>query len=89
MSEEEIIETARRASELGFRTIVMQSGEDPYFDAGRMCRIIREIKKFDVAITLSIGERTFDEYKAFREAGAAPYLTRLLELKQKCVIKCS
>lgn len=77
MSEEEIIETARRASELGFKTIVMQSGEDPYFDVDRMCRIITEIKKFDVAITLSIGERTFEEYKAFREAGADRYLMRI------------
>lgn len=77
MSEEEIIETARRATELGFKTIVMQSGEDMYYNQERMCRIITAIKKFDVAITLSIGERTYEEYKAFRNAGADRYLMRI------------
>lgn len=77
MSEEEVIETARRAVNLGFKTIVMQSGEDMYYDTSRMCRIIETIKKFDVAITLSIGERTYEEYKAFRAAGADRYLMRI------------
>lgn len=77
MSEEEVIETARRAVNLGFKTIVMQSGEDMYYDTSRMCRIIEAIKKFDVAITLSIGERTYAEYKAFRAAGADRYLMRI------------
>ncbi len=73
----ELIETARKAVDLGFKTIVMQSGEDMYYDVVRMCHIIEEIKKFDVAITLSIGERTYNEYKAFREAGADRYLMRI------------
>lgn len=77
MTEEEIIKTARHAANLGFKTIVMQSGEDMYFDTSRMCRIIEAIKKFDVAITLSIGERTYEEYKAFRNAGADRYLMRI------------
>lgn len=77
MSEEEIIETARKAVHLGFQTIVMQSGEDMYYDTSRMCRIIEAIKKFDVALTLSIGERTYAEYKAFRSAGADRYLMRI------------
>ncbi len=77
MSEEEIIETARRAANLGFKTIVMQSGEDMHYDTARMCRIIEAIKKFDVALTLSIGERTYEEYKAFRNAGADRYLMRI------------
>ncbi len=77
MSEEEIIATARRAANLGFKTIVMQSGEDMYYDTGRMCRIIEAIKKFDVAVTLSIGERTYAEYQAFRTAGADRYLMRI------------
>lgn len=77
MSEDEVIETARRAVNLGFKTIVMQSGEDMYYDTSRMCRIIEAIKKFDVAITLSIGERTYAEYKAFRTAGADRYLMRI------------
>lgn len=77
MTEDELIETARRAAKLGFKTIVMQSGEDMYYDKDRLCRIIEAIKKFDVAITLSIGERTYDEYKAFREAGTNRYLMRI------------
>jgi biotin synthase len=77
MTEDELIETARRAAKLGFKTIVMQSGEDMYYDKDRLCRIIEAIKKFDVAITLSIGERDYDEYKAFREAGADRYLMRI------------
>ena len=72
-----MVETARKASVLGFKTIVMQSGEDMYYDKDRMCRIIEQIKKFDVAVTLSIGERSYEEYKAFKEAGADRYLIRI------------
>ena len=77
LSEEEIIDTARRAIDMGFQTIVMQSGEDLYFNQLRLCHIIEEIKKSDVAITLSIGERTYCDYKAFLEAGADRYLLRI------------
>lgn len=77
MPEEEIIETARRAADMGFKTIVLQSGEDMFYTRERMSRIIAAIKKFDVAVTLSIGEREFDDYKAFREAGADRYLMRI------------
>lgn len=77
MSSEELIETARKAADMGFKTIVMQSGEDTYFNTERMCSIIEQIKKFDVAVTLSIGERSYAEYKAFREAGADRYLMRI------------
>ena len=77
MEEAELVETARKASVLGFKTIVMQSGEDMYYDKDRMCRIIEQIKKFDVAVTLSIGERSYEEYKAFKEAGADRYLIRI------------
>jgi len=77
MSEQELVETARKAADIGFKTIVMQSGEDMYYDQARLCRIIEQIKKFDVAVTLSIGERSYEEYKAFREAGADRYLMRI------------
>ena len=77
MEPEEIIATAKQAANMGFKTIVMQSGEDMYYNIDRMCHIISEIKKFDVAITLSIGERSYEEYKAFREAGADRYLMRI------------
>ncbi len=77
MSEEELIETARRGAELGFKTIVMQSGEDMYYNTDRVCRIVESIKNFDVAVTLSMGERDYAEYKAFRNAGADRYLMRI------------
>ena len=77
MSEDELAETARQAVALGFKTIVLQSGEDMYYTAARMCRIIEAIKKLDVAVTLSLGERTYAEYKAFRLAGADRYLMRI------------
>ncbi len=77
LSEEEIINTAKSAVAMGFKTIVLQSGEDMWFSVERMCHIISEIKKLDVALTLSIGEREYEEYKAFREAGADRYLMRI------------
>lgn len=77
MSEQEIVNTAKKAVDLGFRTIVLQGGEDMFFSAARMCSIIEKIKKLNCALTLSIGERSYDEYKAFREAGADRYLLRI------------
>lgn len=77
MAEDELIETARRAAVMGFKTVVMQSGEDLYYTKERLCRVIEAVKKFDVAITLSVGERSYDEYKAWREAGADRYLMRI------------
>lgn len=77
MDEDELVETATRAAAMGFQTIVLQSGEDLHFDQARMCRIIEQIKRLDVALTLSIGERDYADYKAFREAGADRYLLRI------------
>jgi len=77
MSDDELVETARRAAGLGFQTIVLQSGEDMHFDQARMCRVIERIKQLDVALTLSIGEREYADYKAFRDAGADRYLLRI------------
>ena len=77
MGDDELVETARRAVDIGFQTIVLQSGEDLHYDADRMCRIIERIKAMDVALTLSIGEREYSEYLAFRNAGADRYLMRI------------
>jgi len=74
---EDIIFYAQKAVDMGYKTIVLQSGEDMYFTQDRMCKIIRGIKELDVALTLSIGERSFDEYKAFRECGVDRYLIRI------------
>ena len=77
LSEEEIIEFAENGAKLGYKTIVLQSGEDSFFTVEKIVKIIKEIKKFNVAVTLSIGERTFEEYKEFKEAGADRYLIRI------------
>lgn len=77
LNEKQIIEFAKNASELGYKTIVLQSGEDTYFTVDKMKHIISEIKKFELAITLSIGEKTFEEYKAYKDAGADRYLLRI------------
>lgn len=77
LSVEDILKDVKQGVESGFKTIVLQSGEDAYFTKELMCEIITEIKKFDVALTLSIGERSYDDYKAFREAGADRYLLRI------------
>ncbi len=74
---DDIINTAANAVNLGYRTIVLQSGEDDYYDTDKITEIIREIKKFDVALTLSIGEKTYDEFKEFKKAGADRYLLRI------------
>lgn len=74
---DEILSITKKAVNLGYKTIVLQSGEDDYYDTDKMCKIIREIKKDDIALTLSIGEKTYDEYKAFKEAGADRYLLRI------------
>jgi len=74
----DIMECCREGYENGFRTFVLQGGEDPYFDDEYMGGIIRTIKEKypDCAITLSIGERSYESYKKLKEAGADRYLLR-------------
>lgn len=77
MSKEEIIACAKKIFQSGIRTIVLQSGEDTFYTQSELSLIIREIKKeLDVAITLCIGERSFDDYKAFFDAGANRFLIK-------------
>lgn len=77
LSPAQILETVRHAVALGYKTVVLQSGEDVSFDTDKMCAIIREIKKLDVVVTLSIGEKTHEEYAAYKQAGADRYLLRI------------
>ncbi|MCR5226040.1 MAG: [FeFe] hydrogenase H-cluster radical SAM maturase HydE [Eubacterium sp.] len=78
LSEEDILQCCEDGYKYGFRTFVLQSGEDPYYTTEMICDIVKRLKaKYpDCAVTLSIGEKTFDEYKAYREAGADRYLLR-------------
>lgn len=77
LSEEEILDFAKKAVSYGYKTIVLQGGEDSYFTKDKMVHIVKEIKKLGVALTLSLGEKTYDEYKAFKDAGADRYLIRI------------
>lgn len=77
MSPDEIVDMAVKAKKYGYKTIVLQSGEDGWFHTERLIDILRRIKALDLAITLSIGERTREEYAAFRKAGADRYLLRI------------
>lgn len=77
MSEDEIVETTLDARRWGCGTVVMQSGEDPYFTAERLTNLLRRIKsESELAITLSIGVRPYEELAMFREAGCDRFLLR-------------
>lgn len=78
LSKEEILSCCASGYELGFRTFVLQGGEDGYFTDDRMCDIIRTIRSDypDCAITLSLGECSRDSYQRFYDAGANRYLLR-------------
>lgn len=75
---EEILECCDQGAELGYQTFVLQGGEDPYFTDERMIEIIKAIKFAypNHALTLSIGEKSYDSYRKFKEAGADRYLLR-------------
>lgn len=77
MTPEDIFETAKRAATLGFKTVVLQSGETQTYSIETLCDIIRKIKSLDIAVTLSIGEKDEAEYRALKEAGADRYLLRI------------
>lgn len=77
ISPEDIVLYAKKAVDLGYKTIVLQSGEDEFYSRDIMCGIIKEIKSLDVALTLSIGEKSYEDYEAYRKAGADRYLLRI------------
>lgn len=77
MSADEIVELAAELSAKGLKTIVMQSGEDPYYTGEMIADIVRGIKNAaDMAVTLCVGERPYEDYKLWKEAGADRYLLR-------------
>ncbi len=76
MTSEEILATAKEAIDAGYRTIVLQSGEDPSLDRGWMGNIVKEIKAMGVAVTLSIGELSDEDLRYYRECGADRYLLK-------------
>jgi biotin synthase len=78
MTPDEILDAVAAAAGLGYRTVVLQSGEDPWYAAPLLAYLLRAIKaRHDVAITLSIGERPRDDYRLLKEAGADRFLLRM------------
>lgn len=78
LTKEEIVEAAEVGYALGLKTIVLQSGNDYFYKKDDIAFIIREIlSRIDAVITLSLGERGFDEVKEWREAGAERYLLKV------------
>lgn len=78
LSKEDILDCCKGGYKLGFRTFVMQGGEDSYYSDDVMCDIVSEIRKKypDCAITLSLGEKSRETYQAYFNAGANRYLLR-------------
>ena len=78
LTKEQILSCCAEGYALGFRTFVLQGGEDPYFNDDRVCEIVAAIRAAfpDCAITLSIGEKSKESYQNFFDAGANRYLLR-------------
>lgn len=78
LSPEEIMSCAKEGHRLGYRTFVLQGGEDPFYTDDKIVEIIKAVKSAfpDSAITLSIGEKSYDSYKKFFDAGTDRYLLR-------------
>lgn len=78
LTEDQILDCCDQGYRLGFRTFVLQGGEDLFFTDEKICHIVRNIKKKypDCAVTLSIGEKSRASYQAYFDAGADRYLLR-------------
>lgn len=78
LTEEEILSCTDNGYALGFRTFVLQGGEDPFFTDEKICTLVQKIKKRhpDCAVTLSIGEKSKESYRKYFDAGAERYLLR-------------
>ncbi len=77
MNEDGIFEIAKEAVKIGYKTLVLQSGESEAYSTEKMTSIIKKLKTLDIAITLSIGEKTAEEYLAMKQAGADRFLLRI------------
>lgn len=78
LTKEQILECCENGYSLGFRTFVLQGGEDTYYTTDKVCDIVKAIKSRypDCAVTLSLGEWDKADYEAFKGAGADRYLLR-------------
>ncbi len=78
LAKEDILSCCENGYKLGFRTFVLQGGEDMHYTDDVLCDIVKSVKESypDCAVTLSMGERSFESYKRLKEAGADRYLLR-------------
>lgn len=78
LDKEQIMQCTHTGHRLGFRTFVLQGGEDPHYTDEVLCNIVSSIKHAypDSAVTLSVGERSRESYQRLREAGTDRYLLR-------------
>lgn len=78
LSDTQVLDCCRKGYGLGFRTFVLQGGDDGYYSDDKIVAIVKSIKKDfpDCAVTLSIGEKSFDSYQKYFKAGADRYLLR-------------
>ena len=78
LTADEILDCAAEGYRLGYRTFVLQGGEDPYFTDDRLCGIVSALHRGypDCAVTLSVGEKPKESYQAYFDAGARRYLLR-------------
>lgn len=78
LTEEEILDCCAQGYEIGFRTFVLQGGEDGWYTDGRVAAVVSAIRRAfpDCAVTLSIGERSRESYQRLFDAGASRYLLR-------------
>ncbi len=85
MNADEIFAAVKRAYQDEYRSFVLQGGDDPYYTDTLLVRLLDQLKSSfnDIAITLSLGERSYDSYKKLRKAGADRYLLRHESVNQK------
>ena len=83
MNQEELLESVEYLASCNIKTVVLQSGEDQVLDALWLADIISQIKsRFDLAVTLSVGERSQDDYRLWRQAGTDRYLLKMETLDE-------
>lgn len=77
LEQQEILEIAKNAKALDYKTVVLQSGEGSAYSIEELKSVVSSLKELNLAITLSIGEKTFEEYKILKKAGADRFLLRI------------
>jgi biotin synthase len=84
MSEDDILKIAKQIYSIGIKTVILQSGEDSYYTVDKLISIIKRIKsETGMRVTLSIGERSFEEYELLKKAGANNFLLKIESTNEK------